>query len=192
MLLVTLALAASSCGRTVTPVASGLAPSATLDSASATDFTAWARAQDYSSFIGDSQRLALRLPGAPAGRAGLSYGPLAWIYPLKGLGSYGDSDFGHGRIIARIHAEDEYRKLGLRPGENYLIVQRLGGGPRDWRAMMRYPNSDSVTYLEVIYEQHSGTERPPETVRFAWSDVDEDLWGRCSSGCCRVIGFRAD
>ena len=162
---------------------------APLDSASATEFTDWAARQEYSRFVGDSQRLAMRAPGAPAGAAGLTYGPLAWIYPVRRLGAFADEDFARGRVIARIHAESEYRKLGLRPGENYLVVRRLAADR--WQAMMRYPGSDSVTYLDVEYEAHTpDAEPPPETVRFLWSDQDEDVWGRCSSGCCRVIGFR--
>ena len=160
-----------------------------LDSASFADFTSWATSQDYSRFVGDSQRLSTRAPGAAAGTAGLSYGPLAWIYPVRGLGAFADADFDRGRIIARIHTDGEYRKLGLRVGVNYLILRRVAGG--GWRAMMRYPTSDSVTYLDVEYESHAGgAEGPPETVRWLWSDNDEDIWGRCSAGCCKVIGFR--
>ena len=160
-----------------------------LDSASSADFSSWAARQEYSRFVGDSQRLAQRAPGAAPGPGGLRYGPMAWIYPVRGLGDFADTNFVRGRIIARIHADGEYRKLGLRVGENYLIVRRVPGG--GWRAMMRYPGSDSVTYLDVEYESHPVEgEGPPETVRWLWSDDDEDIWGRCSAGCCKVIGFR--
>lgn len=159
-----------------------------LDSASVAEFSGWATSQGYTRFVSDSQRLGMRAPGAPRGLAGLSYGPLAWIYPVQGLGDFTDSDFDRGRIIARIHTDGDYPKLGLRTGQNFLIIKRSGS---TWSAMMRYSGSDSVTYLDVEYEGHAGeSEGPPATVRWLWSDDDEDIWGRCSSGCCKVVGFR--
>jgi hypothetical protein len=129
-----------------------------------------------------------------------TYSPVAFakIAPTTQLASMShSSDFDGefpGTFVAYICSDRAYRKLGLRPGNNYLYIYHRAGAGEDssaWHGVMRHtlssapaprPDDDS---LRLSGRDTTGHERG--YARFHWIDRDEEVWLSCGEGCCYLI-----
>ena len=115
--------------------------------------------------------------------SGRHYGPLARIEPESGSYLLTEPQLAEGRIIARIHSERRYDKLGLDPGWNWWWVDKRGGRSHtDWRSVfITSRGRKSVRRLDVSEYDHQWKQA---IARFLWREKDEGTWGTCGGKCC--------
>jgi len=117
----------------------------------------------------------------------ISDGPVARIVAVKAIEYKSEDDFRASPYpIAIIYMDStpgaaDYPKLGLKPGTNYWIVQRVDTG---WVGWVQPVAAHSAAYPIGTYTPPFDRVQPVTAARFVWLDTDENLWGWCGGRCC--------
>jgi len=198
-----LAMATSACPN---PHPSEVAPSGTRDTWRASEDSLKAAAARMPTLAAptlgasfDVSRLGLFLPSERHGAGDqrhlsrvdgghvVSDGPVARIVAVKGIEYKTENDFRASPYpIAIIYMDStpgaaDYPKLGLKPGTNYWIVQRVDTG---WVGWVQPVAAHSAAYPIGTYTPPFDRVQPVTAARFVWLDTDENLWGWCGGRCC--------
>lgn len=133
----------------------------------------------------DEQRLAVPRPGGGL-EASTFY---ASVTPIANLEHTDHTNFQSFQQIATIWLSadpppnsDYATKWHLRRGATVLEMRADATGTT-WQARIR---GDTLSRLLVHRADHGAGAIVPGTARWRWSDQDEYIWVRCSTGCCSV------
>jgi len=106
-----------------------------------------------------------------------------------------------GKLVARVYIkggmgqfQKHYGEAGLKQGWNQLWLRQAAGSGGDtlWTARFIAENGHTEgPWLKVIRnDHHNHSIAVPATARWAWADLDEEIWVDCDVGCCRVLAER--
>lgn len=87
-------------------------------------------------------------------------------------------------------AESKYARWGLRQGENYLFLRRVGPDlERDWQmSVVHQSGGQRHIWTNVTREPHTDVLVPP-TARWRFASFDpQGVWVRCGEACCSGDG----
>lgn len=76
----------------------------------------------------------------------------------------------------------KYEKIGLRNGENRLMIRRKSGV---WEGQWTYEGGLAPKAVTIHRIQHYDA-AVPGTARFRWQSNDDSMWAACGQACCRV------
>jgi len=127
------------------------------------------------------------------------------LIPAPGLGALVDANFVGFTEVATAIVDKPYTKLDLEPGVNTVslckgTLSMCAPGdptapnptmcPQGWWARIKsvsVAGLPKTTYHCVNYTEHTTFgANAPGTARWRWVDKDEQMWMRCSTGCCEV------
>ena len=115
----------------------------------------------------------------------VSDGPLARISPEAGILTSSSESMRGGRIVARISSDAVFPELGLAKGDNYLWVDRSGGG---LRAVIVPADTSAPAHEYALRQKHVMVNNRRAEARFRWNEAKgrTTIWVPCAQGCCEV------